>query len=153
MPSFAEAGRSGTVETFSEERIQAAAQIAIMWKRNFMFRHQDATPLEQSENELFHDTDPALDSAGLKLEKFISVWVQGEGDDEPTAYTNIYVRTATLDFGRRAGFLQPLQGRSHQIKQLLTTGQKAYLRDWLSKTSPQAWNSSEDHFKAVFDAE
>jgi hypothetical protein len=124
-----------------------------MWKRNFMFRHQDATPMEQSENELFHDTDPALDSAGLKLEKFISVWVQGDGDDEPATYTNIYVRTATLDFGRRAGFLQPLQGRSHQIKQLLTPGQKAYLRDWLSTTSPQAWNASDDHFKAVFDAD
>jgi hypothetical protein len=42
-----------------------------MWKQNFMFRYQDSTPLKQSENELFHDTDPALDSAGLHLEKFI----------------------------------------------------------------------------------
>jgi hypothetical protein len=54
---------------------------------------------------------------------------------------------------RRAGFLQPLQGRSHQIKQLLTASQKAYLRDWLKKNSPDAWDSAEDHFKAVFEAE
>lgn len=108
--------------------------------------------MEQSENELFHDTDPALDSAGLQLEKFISVWVQGdEAQGTPTSYTNIYVRTATLDFNRRAGFLQPIQGRSHQIKQILTPDQKAYLRDWLSKVSPQAWDAAEDHFRAVFD--
>jgi hypothetical protein len=125
-----------------------------MWKQNFMFRHQESTPLEQSESELFHDTDPALDSVGLQLEKFISVWVQGEGEEgAPTAYTNVYVRTATLDFNKRAGFLQPLQGRSHQIKQILTTGQKAYLRDWLNKTSPQAWDAAEDHFKTIFDAD
>ncbi|MBM4125629.1 MAG: hypothetical protein FJ246_11885 [Nitrospira sp.] len=123
-----------------------------MWNRNFMFRHQEAAPLEQSENELFHDTDPALDSAGLKLEKFLSVWIQGEGaEGEPTAYTNIYVRTATLDFGKRAGFLQPIQGRSHQIKQMLTPGQKKFLKDWLIKTSRQAWEDSDDHFKDLFD--
>jgi len=122
-----------------------------MWKHNFMFRALDATPLEQSENELFHETDPALDSAGLNLEKFLSVWVQGEGDDlKPTAYTNIYVRTATLDFNKRAGFLQPLQGRSHQIKQMLTPGQKAYLKEWLTKTSPEAWEAAEDSFREIF---
>jgi hypothetical protein len=125
-----------------------------MWKRNFMFRFLEASPLEQSENELFHETDPAMDSAGLQLEKFISVWVQGEEEQGvPKAYTNIYVRTATLDFNKRAGFLQPLQGRAHQIKQILTPGQKAYLRDWLSKTSPQAWDDAEDHFKTIFEAE
>jgi hypothetical protein len=126
-----------------------------MWKQNFMFRYQDSTPLKQSENELFHDTDPALDSAGLQLEKFISVWIQGDGKDgePPTAYTNIYVRTATLDIDRRAGFLQPLQGRTHQIKHLLTDGQKQYLREWLSRTSPQAWAEAEDHFKVAFDAD
>jgi hypothetical protein len=126
-----------------------------MWKQNFMFRYQDSTPLKQSENELFHDTDPALDSAGLQLEKFISVWIQGDGKEgePPEAYTNIYVRTATLDIDRRAGFLQPLQGRTHQIKQLLTDGQKQYLREWLSRTSPQAWAEAEDHFKVAFDAD
>lgn len=126
-----------------------------MWKQNFMFRYQDSTPLKQSENELFHDTDPALDSAGLRLEKFISVWIQGDGKDgePPEAYTNIYVRTATLDIDKRAGFLQPLQGRTHQIKQLLTDGQKQYLREWLSRTSPQAWAEAEDHFKVAFDAD
>jgi hypothetical protein len=126
-----------------------------MWKQNFMFRYQDPTPLKQSENELFHDTDPALDSAGLQLEKFISVWIQGDGKEgePPEAYTNIYVRTATLDIDRRAGFLQPLQGRTHQIKQLLTDGQKQYLREWLSRTSPQAWAEAEDHFKVAFDAD
>ena len=127
---------------------------AFMWKRNFMFRAQESAPLEQSENELFHDTEPALDSAGMHFEKFISVWVQGEGDDQaPTAYTNLYVRTATLDFKKRAGFLQPLQGRSHQIKQLLTPGQKAFLKDWLSKISPSAWNAAEDHFRALFETD
>jgi hypothetical protein len=50
-----------------------------MWKRNFMFRAADATPLNESENELFHETDPAMDSAGLHLEKFLSVWIQGDG--------------------------------------------------------------------------
>ncbi|WP_447973160.1 hypothetical protein [Nitrospira sp. Kam-Ns4a] len=125
-----------------------------MWKRNFLFRYQDSTPLEQSENELFHDTEPALDSAGLNLEKFISVWIQGEGEeDAPTAYTNVYVRTATLDSAKRAGFLQPLQGRAHQIKQLLTPGQKAYLKDWLVKTSPQAWDAAADQFRLVFESD
>ncbi|MBM4121702.1 MAG: hypothetical protein FJ249_03805 [Nitrospira sp.] len=127
-----------------------------MWNHNFLFRYQEAEPLKQSENELFHDTEPALDSAGLNLEKFISVWIQGEGqgqgqgDDAPTVYTNIYVRTATLDFNKRAGFLQPLQGRSHQIKQMLTPGQKAYLKGWLSRTFPRAWEASEDHFRDLF---
>lgn len=123
-----------------------------MWKQNFLFRHNEAVPLKESENELFHDTDPALDSAGLKLEKFLSVWVQGDGEDgAPEVYTNIYVRTATLDFNKRAGFLQPLQGRSHQIKQMLTSGQKAFLKEWLHKTSPQAWEAAEDHFRDLFE--
>ena len=123
-----------------------------MWKQNFLFRQDESAPLQQSENELFHDTDPALDSAGLVLEKFISVWVQGDGDDDkPKSYTNVYVRTATLDFNKRAGFLQPLQGRSHQIKQMLTPGQKAYLKNWLGKASPQAWEEAEDHFRQLFD--
>lgn len=123
-----------------------------MWNRNFMFRAQDSAPLEQSENELFHDTEPALDSAGMSFEKFLSVWIQGDGGESaPTAYTNVYVRTATLDLAKRAGFLQPLQGRSHQIKQLLTSGQKKYLREWLRKTSPQAWEAAEDHFRELFE--
>ncbi|MEW6543239.1 MAG: hypothetical protein AB1411_06460 [Nitrospirota bacterium] len=125
-----------------------------MWKQNFLFRDQEATPLPQSENELFHDTEPALDSAGLKLQRFISVWVQGEGEERtPTAYTSLYVRTAALDSDKRAGFLQPLQGRSHQIKQMLTPAQKAYLKDWLIKTSPRAWEAAEDHFRDLFDAD
>ena len=123
-----------------------------MWKQNFLFRQDESAPLQQSENELFHDTDPALDSAGLVLEKFISVWVQGDGDDDkPKSYTNVYVRTATLDFNKRAGFLQPLQGRSHQIKQMLTPGQKTYLKNWLKKASPPAWEEAEDHFRQLFD--
>jgi len=125
-----------------------------MWKKNFLFRAHEAAPLKESENELFHDSEPALDSAGLQMEKFLSVWVQGEGEDEShTMYTNMYVRTATLDFKTRAGFLQPLQGRTHQIKQMLTPGQKDFLRDWLSKTSPQAWEESDDHFRTLFDLE
>ena len=125
-----------------------------MWKQNFMFRAGEATPLKESEQELFHDTDPAMDSAGLQLEKFLSVWIQGEGEDQkPSAYTNIYVRTATLDFGKRVGFLQPLQGRSHHIKALLTPGQKEFLRGWLKTQAPQAWDGSDDHFRMLFDLE
>ncbi len=125
-----------------------------MWKRNFMFRCAEALPLEESENELFHDTDPAMDSTGLQLEKFLSVWIQGDGEDDiPIAFTNMYVRTATLDFQKRVGFLQPLQGRSHQIKQLLTPGQKQFLQQWLTSSSPQAWETTDDHFKMLFELE
>jgi len=122
-----------------------------MWKQNFIFRASEATPLKESEQELFHETDPAVDSAGLVLEKFLSVWIQGEGnDDRPSAYSSLYVRTATLDFQKRVGFLQPLQGRSHQIKTLLTPGQKQFLREWLSRQEPQAWEASDDHFRDLF---
>ncbi len=125
-----------------------------MWKRNFLFRAADATPLKESENELFHETDPAMDSAGLQLEKFLSVWIQGEGEDEkPSAFTNMYVRTATLDFQKKVGFLQPLQGRTHQIKQLLTPGQKTYLRNWLTAEAPHAWDATDDHFKMLLELE
>ncbi len=123
-----------------------------MWKHNFMFRQEDAKPLDLSENDLYNDTEPALDSAGLTLEKFISVWIQGDGSEEtPSAYTNVYVRTASLDLQRRTGFWQPLQGRSHQIKQLLNPGQKEYLRSWLKNASGEAWEASEDHFRELFD--
>jgi len=122
-----------------------------MWKQNFIFRANEATPLKESEQELFHETDPAVDSVGLVLEKFLSVWIQGEGsDDRPSAYSSLYVRTATLDFQKRVGFLQPLQGRSHQIKTLLTPGQKQFLREWLSRQEPQAWEASDDHFRDLF---
>jgi len=125
-----------------------------MWKRNFMFRAGEATPIQESENELFHETDPALDSAGLNLEKFLSVWIQGEGDDDkPTMFTNLYVRTATLDFHKKVGFVQPLQGRTHQIKQMLTPGQKQFLQSWLATAAPQAWESTDDHFKTLFELE
>jgi len=125
-----------------------------MWNRNFMFRATEATPLKESENELFHETDPAMDSTGLQLERFLSVWIQGEGEDEaPAAFTNMYVRTATLDFRKRVGFLQPLQGRSHQIKQLLTPGQKRFLQQWLATVAPQAWEATDDQFKMLFEVE
>ncbi|WP_238590514.1 hypothetical protein [Nitrospira moscoviensis] len=125
-----------------------------MWKKNFLFRATDATPLTESENELFHDTEPAMDSAGLTLDKFLSVWVQGDGEeDKPVTFTNVYVRTATLDVRKHVGFLQPLQGRSHQIKQMLTPGQKHFLRDWLQTHAPQAWETSEDHFRELFETE
>ncbi|GKS58228.1 hypothetical protein YTPLAS18_17550 [Nitrospira sp.] len=109
--------------------------------------------MQESETELFHETDPASDSAGMKLEKFLSVWVQGDGDDRPSSYTNVYVRTAALDVQRRAGFLQPLQGRTHEIKHMLTPGQKSFLRAWLAEQAPHAWESADDHFKALFDLE
>ncbi len=123
----------------------------MMWNRNFLFRAEEATPLSQTEQEVFHDTDPALDSSGLHLEKFISVWLQGDGSGEtPNVYTNVYVRTATLDSEKGVGFLQPLQGRTHQIKQMLSVGQRAYLRDWLSRTFPAAWEEADEHFQAIF---
>jgi hypothetical protein len=126
----------------------------IVWKRNFMFRAAEATPLKESEQELFHETDPAMDSAGLQLEKFLSVWIQGDGEDgQPSAYTQMYVRTAALDFQKRVGFLQPLQGRTHQIKQLLTADQKTFLRDWLRAAAPQAWDATDDHFKMLLEME
>ena len=125
-----------------------------MWKQNFMFRQHESDPLDVTENDLYNDTEPATDSAGLTLERYISVWIQGDGDDAaPAAYTNVYVRTASLDIQRRTGFWQPLQGRSHQIKQLLPPGQKAFVKDWLNKASPQAWEASEDHFREVFEQE
>ena len=77
-----------------------------MWKRNFLFRAEEAVPLEQTENELFHDTDPALDSSGLQMDKYLSVWLQGDGHEQaPSAYTTVYVRTATLDPIQKVGFL------------------------------------------------
>lgn len=125
-----------------------------MWKKNFLFRASEATPLTESENDLFHEAEPAMDSAGLTLDRFLSVWVQGEGkDDEPSAFTNVYVRTATLDVTKRVGFLQPLQGRSHEIKQMLSPGQKQFLRRWFETHAPAAWAASEDHFRALFDLE
>ena len=122
-----------------------------MWKRNFLFRAEDAVPLEQTENELFHETDPALDSSGLQMDKYISVWLQGDGDEQaPSIYTNMYVRTATLDPVKKVGFLQPLQGRTHQIKTMLSVQQKLYLRDWLSSTYPQAWQEADEYFQGIF---
>ncbi len=119
-----------------------------------MFRAQGDVPLKESEQELFHETEPAMDSAGLNLEKFLSVWVQGEEqDDKPTVYTSLYVRTAMLDFTKRVGFLQPLQGRTHQIKHMLTAGQKQFLRQWLSQHSPAAWAASDEQFHELFTIE
>jgi hypothetical protein len=122
-----------------------------MWKKNFLFRASEDRPLTESENQLFHDAEPAVDSAGLTLERFLSVWVQGDGEeDRPLAFTNVYIRTATLDVSKRVGFLQPLQGRSHQIKQLLAPGQKQFLRQWFETHAPEAWQASEDHFRELF---
>ena len=123
-----------------------------MWNHNFLFKDQEATPLQQTENDLFHQTDPALDSSGLNMDKYISVWLQGDGeDDKPTAYTNVYVRTATLDPVKNVGFLQPLQGRTHQIKQMLARNQKAFLKHWLQSTHPSAWEEAGDHFQDIFE--
>lgn len=122
-----------------------------MWNQNFLFRAHESVPLDQSEGELFHDTEPAMDSAGLNLETYVSIWVQGDGDDVPSSFTNVYVRTATLDSGKQAGFLQPLQGRTHQIKALLTSGQKSYVKDWLRRSFPEAWEATDDHLRDVFD--
>lgn len=125
-----------------------------MWKKNFLFRATEPTPMTQSENELFHDTELAMDSAGLTLDRFLSVWVQGEGgEDKPSMFTNVYVRTAALDVAKQVAFLQPLQGRSHQIKQMLAPGQKEFLQQWLKNHAPQAWESTEDHVRDLFEPE
>jgi hypothetical protein len=125
-----------------------------MWKKNFLFREAESTPLIESEAELFHDTEPALDSAGLVLDKFLSIWVQGEGTEEkPSIYTNLYVRTLMLDVRKHVSLFQPIQGRAHQIKQLLTKEQKRFLRQWLQMCAPEAWESSEDRFRDLFDVE
>ena len=79
-----------------------------MWKQNFMFRQHESDPLDVTENDLYNDTEPAADSAGLTLERYISVWIQGDGDDAtPAAYTNVYVRTASLDQGLAEQGLAP----------------------------------------------
>jgi len=64
----------------------------------------------------------------------------------------MYVRTATLDFQKRIGFLQPLQGRSHQIKQVLTPGQNSFCSSG-SPRGTQAWEATDDHFKMLFELE
>ncbi len=123
-----------------------------MWKHNFMFRQSEAGPVAKTEEELFQDIQPALDSAGLNGERYISVWVQGEEENgKPVMYTNIYARTAVLDVGRQAGFLQPYQGRSHQIKKLLSGPQKIWIKQWLVRTSENAWEAADDSFKVIFE--
>lgn len=125
-----------------------------MWNHNLLFRAEESTPISQTENDLFHETDPALDSSGLQMEKYLSVWLQGDGEDNsPTVFTNVYVRTATLDPVKQVGFLQPLQGRSHQIKKMLTADQKSYLHNWMSKTYPKAWEEAGEHFHDIFQLE
>jgi len=117
-----------------------------------MFTETGATPVEKTEEELFQNIQPAMDSAGLNGERYISVWVQGEEENgRPVMYTNIYARTAVLDVARRAGFLQPFQGRSHQIKKLLSGSQKAWLKEWFMKTSTEAWENTDDAFKMIFE--
>jgi hypothetical protein len=125
-----------------------------MWNQNFMFAESETMPIEKTESELFHDIPQVLDSAGMKGERYISVWVQGEEEDgRPVMYTNVYARTAILDIGRQAGMLQPLQGRSHQIKKLLTGSQRAWIREWLIRTSGEAWDATEDSLKTIFEKE
>lgn len=68
-------------------------------------------------------------------------------------FTNVYVRTAALDVAKQVAFLQPLQGRSHQIKQMLAPGQKEFLQQWLKNHAPQAWESTEDHVRDLFEPE
>jgi hypothetical protein len=119
-----------------------------------MFLESGATPIDKTEDELFQNIQPAMDSAGLNGERYISVWVQGEEENgRPVMYTNIYVRTALLDVARRAGFLQPFQGRSHQIKKLLSGSQKAWIKKWLMKTSMVAWENADESLKMVFEEE
>src|SRR2546428_12818534 len=110
-----------------------------MWKQNFMFIQTGATPIDKTENELFHDVPQAMDSAGLNGERYISVWVQGEEKNgKPVMYTNIYARTAILHTGRQTGLLQPLQGRPHPIQQPLRVSPMTRLRGRVAKTPDPA---------------
>ena len=123
-----------------------------MWNRNFMFLQNEAKPVDKTENELFQEIQPVLDSVGINGERYISLWVQGEDENgKPVLYTNVYARTAILDVAHRAGFLQPYQGRSHQIKSLLSSPQKAWVKEWLIKTSAEAWENSDDSLKMIFE--
>lgn len=123
-----------------------------MWNQNFVFKQGGTVPLEKTENELFQTIQPALDSVGINGERYISVWVQGDEENgKPVIYTNVYARTAILDAERQAGFLQPYQGRSHQIKTLLSPAQKTWIKDWLVKSSSEAWEASEDSLKMIFE--
>src|SRR6185503_4103153 len=123
-----------------------------MWNQNFMFTQSGSTPLAEGENELFQAIQPSLDSTGMSGERYISVWVQGDEEQgKPVMYTNVYARTAILDRDRGAGFLQPYQGRSHQIRSLLSSEQKAWIKGWLIKTSAEAWEASEDSLKMIFE--
>ena len=123
-----------------------------MWNQNFMFTQTGSTPLAEGENELFQAIQPSLDSTGMSGERYISVWVQGDEEQgKPVMYTNVYARTAILDRDRGAGFLQPYQGRSHQIRSLLSSEQKAWIKGWLIKTSAEAWEASEDSLKMIFE--
>jgi hypothetical protein len=123
-----------------------------MWNQNFMFTQTGAMPIDKTENELFHAIPQVMDSATLNGERYISVWVQGEEKNgKPVMYTNLYARTAILDIGRQAGLLQPLQGRSHQIKKLLSEAQKTWIRERLIQTSAEAWENSDDSFKVILE--
>ena len=42
---------------------QSFRGVSSMWKHNFMFRQEDSKPLDQSENDLYNDTEPALDKS------------------------------------------------------------------------------------------
>jgi hypothetical protein len=123
-----------------------------MWNQNFVFLQDGSAPIDKTENDLFQAISPALDSVGINGERYISVWVQGEEEHgRLMMYTNLYARTAVLDLARQAGFLQPYQGRSHQIKALLSPAQKSWIKDWLIKASPEAWEASEDALKMIFE--
>lgn len=123
-----------------------------MWNQNFMFTQHGTAPLDKTENELFQEIQPASDSVGINGERYISVWVQGEEESgKPVMYINVYARTAVLDLARRAGFLQPYQGRSHQIKTLLSGAQKAWIKNWLMKVSPEAWEAADESLKMIFE--
>jgi len=45
------------------------------------------------------------------------------------------------------------QGRTHQIKQMLSKEQKAFLKDWLEKTNSSAWEDAGDHFQDIFETD
>jgi hypothetical protein len=68
----------------------------------------------------------------------VSSGVQGSYPNS-LAIRAIFFNNAALDVAKQVAFLQPLQGRSHQIKQMLTPGQKQYLGRWFQTHAPEAW--------------
>ena len=65
-------------------------------------------------------------------------------------YTNMYVRTATLDPVKKVGFLQPLQGRYSPNKIHVVRSTKIVPCEiGCLSTYPLAWQEADEHFQVI----